>query len=60
LRIIMDVSSIEIFSRDGLSLATLSYFVEQPLDRIEIKPCNEHDTLNLERVAIHELRSIWA
>jgi len=59
LRIIKDAASIEIFSDCGLSLLTVTYFVERPLNRLQLSVDSVGSDLLLRRLTVHELKSVW-
>lgn len=59
LRILKDTSSIEVFMRDGRSLLTVTYFVDQPLDQLEIYSGHSDIPLLLKSATIYTLDGIW-
>jgi fructan beta-fructosidase len=58
--IIKDSSSIEVFAANGVSLITASFFVDSPLDRIELHSGNAELPLELTSAKIYALNSIWS
>ncbi len=59
LRLLKDRSSIELFQADGPSLATVNYFTEKPLDRLEIGPSRAASRLALGSLTIREIADVW-
>lgn len=62
LRIVLDRSSIELFADDGLSVLAGLYFSEEDLAsniKISLKSSNEQSSINLKKVNVHQLKSIW-
>tara|TARA_R110001583_G_scaffold126404_2_gene277945 strand:+ start:945 stop:2447 length:1503 start_codon:yes stop_codon:yes gene_type:complete len=58
IKLIKDVSSLELFTGEGLGIFSALYFVENQLNKLEIMPfdCEE---VALENITIQPLSSIW-
>jgi fructan beta-fructosidase len=54
--IIIDVSSMELFADNGLTVMTEIFFPDKPYDKISIET---NDRLLLKRIEFMELKSIW-
>lgn len=59
LTILKDASSIEIFIQDGTCVLTTTYFVNEPLDRLDIRSGHSGLPLEIKSATIHTLKSIW-
>ena len=59
IHILKDSSSIEVFTAQGTCLLTVSFFVEKPLDHLELRSGHENIPLELTSATISPLKSIW-
>lgn len=59
LTILKDSSSIEIFTVDGVCVLTTTYFVNAPLDRLDIRSGHSKLPLEIKSLTIYSLKSIW-
>jgi fructan beta-fructosidase len=57
--ILKDASSIEVFTQDGVCVLTTTYYVNQPLDRLEIQSGHPGIPLDIKSAHIYTLNSIW-
>lgn len=58
IRLIKDTSSIELLTGEGLGIFSALYFVENPLNQIEIATLDSV-IVSLNKIVIYELTSIW-
>ena len=56
LTIITDISSVELFADDGLSVMTAIYFAAKPFDQIQLQSSN---AVTIESLTYTGLKSIW-
>lgn len=56
LTLVVDVSSIEVFFDDGLTVMTALFFPDQPLEKMEII---SSEPINVDELQVTQLRSIW-
>lgn len=59
LTILKDASSLEIFTQDGLCVLSTNFFVNAPLDRLQIQSGHSGLPLEIKSAKIHSLKSIW-